>query len=147
MVHGVVKRRTRLKRYAQSVFTEYLILQMFSKLKRVAPKFLILGLEFFFCVCYFIYFWLHLVLVAAQVFFSSCSKQGLLFVAVCRLFTAVASLAAERWSSCGSQLQRQAQQFWHTGLGALRHVGSSGSRDRTLYWQVDASPLIHQESL
>ena len=65
IVHRVAKRRTRLKRYAQSAFTEYLILQMFSKLKRVAPKFLILGLEFFFCVCYFIYFWLHLVLVAA----------------------------------------------------------------------------------
>ena len=31
------------------------------------------------------------------------------------------------FSSCGSR----AQQLWHTGLAALRHVGSSWARDRT----------------
>ena len=35
-------------------------------------------------------------------------------------------------SSCGSQaLEPQAQQLWHPGLAAPRHVGSSWTRDRT----------------
>ena len=80
--------------------------------------------------------------------FSSCSEQGLLFVVVHRLLIAVASLVAEHGlqacglqqlqhavsvlvacglSSCGSQ----AQQLWHTGLFAPRHVGSSRIRDQT----------------
>ena len=42
-----------------------------------------------------IYFWLHWVFVAAHGLFSSCSEQGLLFVAVHRLLIAVASLVAE----------------------------------------------------
>ena len=43
----------------------------------------------------FIYFWLCWVFVAARGLFSSCIEQGLLFVAVCGLPTAVASLVAE----------------------------------------------------
>ena len=43
----------------------------------------------------FIYFWPHWVFVAACGLFSSCSKQGLLFVAVRGLLIAVASLVAE----------------------------------------------------
>ena len=51
----------------------------------------------------FIYFWLHWVFVATRVF-SSCSKWGLLFIAVCRLLTAVASLVAEHGLQvCGLQ--------------------------------------------
>ena len=42
----------------------------------------------------FIYFWLHWVFVAVRAF-SSCGEQGLLFIAVCGLLTAVASLVAE----------------------------------------------------
>ena len=42
----------------------------------------------------FIYFWLHWVFVAAQVF-SIRSKQGLLFIAVRGLLIAVASLVVE----------------------------------------------------
>ena len=43
----------------------------------------------------FIYFWLCWVFVAVRGLFSSCGEQGLLFVVVCGLFTAVASLVAE----------------------------------------------------
>ena len=53
-----------------------------------------------FCFYLFIYlfiylFWLLWVFVATCGLFSSCGKQGLLFVAVCRLLIAVASLVAE----------------------------------------------------
>ena len=44
----------------------------------------------------FIYLWLHWVFVAACGLFSSCSERGLLFVAVCELLIAVASLVAEQ---------------------------------------------------
>ena len=43
----------------------------------------------------FIYFWLRWVFVAARGLFSSCGERGLLFVAVCGLLIAVASLVAE----------------------------------------------------
>ena len=48
----------------------------------------------------FIYFYFYLFLAALGLCclvraFSSCSKRGLLFVAVCRLFIAVASLVTE----------------------------------------------------
>ena len=59
-------------------------------------------LIFFFvllCVFYFIYLfiylWLRWVFVAACGLFSSCGKWRLLFVVVCGLLTAVASLVAE----------------------------------------------------
>ena len=44
---------------------------------------------------YLIYFWLCRVFVAACELFSSCSKQGLFFAAVCRLLIVVASLVVE----------------------------------------------------
>ena len=43
---------------------------------------------------YFLNFWLHWVFVAVQAF-SSCGKQGLVFIAVHGLLIAVASLVAE----------------------------------------------------
>ena len=43
---------------------------------------------------------------------SSCVERGLLFIAVCRLLIAVASLVAER------ALDAQAQQLWLTGSRA-----------------------------
>ena len=67
--------------------------------------------------------------------FSSCSERGLLFVAVRRLRTAVASLVAGHWLQAhGFQQLRfagsraQAQQLWCTDLVAPRHVGSSRTR-------------------
>ena len=50
---------------------------------------------FFFKINLFIYFWLRWVFVAARGLFSSCRKQGLLFVAVRGLVIAVAFLVAE----------------------------------------------------
>ena len=46
---------------------------------------------FIFKFILFIYFWLHWVFIA----FSSCSKWGLIFVAVRRLLIAVSSLVVE----------------------------------------------------
>ena len=45
-------------------------------------------------VCLFV-FWLRWVFVAAHRLFSSCSKQGLQFIAVHQLLIVVASLVAE----------------------------------------------------
>ena len=82
----------------------------------------------------FIYFYLFILFLAALGLrccaqaFSSCSEQGLLFVAVRGLLIMVASLVAEHqlqehagFSSCGSW----AQQLWLAGLVAPWHVGSS----------------------
>ena len=70
--------------------------------------------------------------------FSSCGEWGLLFVAVCRLLIAVASLAAEHGLQARGLQQlwlvgsrKQAQQLWPTGLVAPWHMGSSQTRDRT----------------
>ena len=43
----------------------------------------------------FIYFWQRWVFVAARGLSRSCGERGLLFVAVCRLLIALASLAVE----------------------------------------------------
>ena len=48
--------------------------------------------------------------------FSSCGERGLLFVAVCGLLTAVASLVAEH----GLQARRL-QQLWHAGSVVVAH--------------------------
>ena len=78
--------------------------------------------------------------------FSSCGERGLLFIAMCGLLIAVASLVAEHtgsrcagFSSCGTRAQQlwlvdsraQAQQLWHMGLVVPRHVGSSQTRAQT----------------
>ena len=54
--------------------------------------------------------------------FSSFGKRGLLFIAVCELLTAVASLVAERRLEALGLLQC-------TGLVALQQVESSWSKD------------------
>ena len=61
-----------------------------------SPKVILLclGLFFFFSEFY-LCFQLCWVFVAASRFFSSCGEQGLLFIAVCGLLIAVASLIAE----------------------------------------------------
>ena len=53
------------------------------------------GKKYGFYLFIYFYFWLHWVFVAARRLFSSCSERGLLFVAVCGLVIAVASLVAE----------------------------------------------------
>ena len=69
-------------------------------------EFLFLGLllskKIFFNLIFSLYFYLFIYLFLAALglhccaqAFSSCSEQGLLFVAVCRLLIAVASLVAE----------------------------------------------------
>ena len=70
-------------------------------------------------------FWLCWVFRFCARAFSSCGKRGPLFIAVRGPLT----IAASR---CGAQApDAQAQQLWHTGLAALRHVGSSQTRART----------------
>ena len=55
--------------------------------------------------------------------FSSCGKQGLLFIAVCGLLIVVASLVAEH----GLQTH-ELQQLWHTGSAVVAHeLQSTGS--------------------
>ena len=61
---------------------------------------------------------------------SSCREQGLLFVAVCRLLIAVASLAGSRHVGFSS-FSVWAQQLWHSGLVMPWHVKSSQNRDQT----------------
>ena len=57
--------------------------------------------------------------------FSSCGERGPLFIAVRGPLT----IAASR---CGARaLDTQAQELWHTGLVAPRHVGSSQTRAQT----------------
>ena len=46
-------------------------------------------------VLFFFNFWLHWVSVAVRGLFSSCGEQGLLFIVVCGLLIALASLVAE----------------------------------------------------
>ena len=94
-------------------------------------------------IFFFYFFWAALGLCFCVWAFSSCGKQGLLFIVVCRLL--IASLVVEHglqehrlqqlWHTgsvvvaCGSRAQ--AQQLWRTGLLAPRHVGSSLTRART----------------
>ena len=76
--------------------------------------------------------------------FSSCGKQGPLFIAVRRPLTIVASPAAEH------RLQTRA------GSATVAHGPScsaacgilpdQGSNPRPLHWQADSQPLRHQGS-
>ena len=50
---------------------------------------------FFLDLFYLFYFWLHWVFIACVWAFSSCSKQGLLFIVVNVLLIAVTSVVAE----------------------------------------------------
>ena len=63
----------------------------FLLFKSTLATFLVCQYFHFFCV----FFGLHLVFAAVCRLFSSCGKQGLLFLAVRRLLIIVASLVAE----------------------------------------------------
>ena len=80
----------------------------------------------FFSINLFIYLFLAaLGLHCCAQAFSSCDEQRLLFVAV-------HGLQARRLQQLWLLSSRaQAQQLWHMGLVALRHVGSSRARART----------------
>ena len=85
------------------------------------------GKSYIFCFKYIcIYFWLHWLFGCYSWAFSSCGKWGPPLLLVCQLFTAVPFLVAEHlpWAP-GFQYLR------HTGLVALRHVGSSPTRNQT----------------
>ena len=56
---------------------------------------LIVFVSVFFFDLFIFNFWLHWVFVVVHRLFSGCSEQGLLFVVVCGLLIAVASLVAE----------------------------------------------------
>ena len=65
--------------------------------------------------------------------FSSCSEQGLLFVVVRRLLTAVASLVAEHGLQAHGLQQLQHTGFSSCGLRALEHrLSSCGTRAQLL---------------
>ena len=69
-------------------------------LRQTLGKYFFVCLFVCFCVCIF---WLRWVFIAPRAF-SSCSEQGLLFVAVRGLLIVVASLAAEHGlQACGLQ--------------------------------------------
>ena len=100
---------------------------------------------FFFLINLFICFWLCWVFVAVRGFslvavsggYSSLQCMGFSLQWLLLLWSTGSRHTG--FSSCGPQAQQlwllgsraQAQQLWHTGLVALRHVGSSWSRDRT----------------
>ena len=77
----------------------------------------------FFLIDLFILFLAALGLRCCTWAFSSCGEQGLLFIVVCGLLIAVASLAVEH------RLQaRRLQQLWHVGsVVVARRVQSAGS--------------------
>ena len=92
----------------------------------------------------FIYLFLAvLVLRCCAWAFSSCSEWGLLFVAVHRSLSVVASLVAEhRLQSMGSVVVTH-------GLSCSLACGiflDQGSNARPLHWQAGSYPLCHQGS-
>ena len=108
-----------------------------NPLTQEQPLFLSWYLSFHkhFClfVCFYFYFWLHWVFVAAH---------GLSLIAASGGYSSLRCMGFSlRWllllqstgSRCAgfSSCNTWAQQLWRTGLVALRHVGSSWTRDRT----------------
>ena len=89
-------------------------------------------------ILFIYYFCLRWVFVAARWLSLVAASRGYSFVAVRGLLIAVASLVAEHglqvhglqqlWHAAS---RAQAQQMWHTGLVAPRHVGSSWIRAQT----------------
>ena len=97
-------------------------------------------LKFTFLFIYWFIDWLIAVLglrFCARAF-SSCGKQGPLFIAVRR------PLHYRGLSCCGAQApDAQAQQLWLTGPVAPRHVGSSQTRARTHVPRISRQTLNH----
>ena len=94
---------------------------------KVLSKQLLAQCKFKFCFLFMYYFWLCWVYVAFAWAFSSCDKQWLLSVAMCRLFIAVASLVAEHRPQAHSL-----QQLKLAGLVAPWHIDCFRTRDRSM---------------
>ena len=78
--------------------------------------------------------------------FSSCSKWGLLFIAVHELLSAVTSLVCGAQALCtwASVAAAQRLSSWgELGLVAPRHVESSRTRDRTCVPCISRRILTH----
>ena len=73
----------------------------------------------------FIYLWTALGLCCCMWAFSGCSEQGLLFVAVCRLLVAVASLCCGAWALGARASVVMACRLSSCGLRALEYRLSS----------------------
>ena len=104
---------------------------------------------FFILIIVFIYFWLCWIFVAAQTFLQLwCLGFSL------QWFLLLQSTGSRHtgFSSCGMWAQQlwllgsraQAQQLWHVGLVAPRHVESSGTRDQTHVPCISRQILNHQ---
>ena len=111
---------------------------------------LTIHIQLFLKINLFILFLTALGLGSCTQAFPSCGERGLLFVAVRRLLTAVASLVAEHgFQACGLQQlwhvgsRAQAQQLWLTDLVAPRHVESSRTRARTRVPCIGRQSLNH----
>ena len=99
----------------------------------------------FFIKNQFYFFWLHWVFVAAHGLSLVVSSRGYSLVQCTglslRWLLLLQSTGSKHmgFSSCGTRAQQlwlmgsrvQAQQLWYMALVALRHVGSSWTRDRT----------------
>ena len=118
----------------RSIFFFISMSQNFCYSKARQPHF-----QFVSTFTFFVFFGLHLVFAAVRRLFSSCGKQGLLFLAVRRLLIIVASLVAEH-----SLQGVRHQQLWQMGLVAPQHVESSPTRDRTCVLCVGRQILNHQ---
>ena len=99
---------------------------------------------YFFLIYVFIYLFLAVLgLHCCARAFSSCGKQGPLFIVVRGPLTVMASLVAEhrlqtrRLSSCGSRAQL---------LHGMWDLPRPGSNPCPLHWQADSQPLRHQGS-
>ena len=108
------------------------------------PFFFLINLFIYLFIYLFMYlFWAELTLHCCTWAFSSCGKQGLLFVAVHGLLIAVTSLVAEH----GLQV-RGLQQLWQVGSVVVAHELScsaacgifleQGLNPCPLHWQADS---------
>ena len=113
--------------------------------------------KFFFLIILFIYLFLAVLgLCCCARAFSSCSEQGLLFVAVRGFLIVIVSLVAEHGLQVHGLQQLwlagprvQAQQLWHMGPVAPRMWDLPGPGLEPvcpLHWQADSQPLRHQGS-
>ena len=111
-----------------------------SSWKQKSPNFFF----FFQKIILLIYLWLQWVFVAPRAF-SSCSQQGLLFIAVPGLLTVVVPLVAKhrRWSSGFSSCSAWAQQLRHISLVAPLHMESSPTRVQIRILWTDRWVLNH----
>ena len=90
------------------------------------------------------YFCLCCVLIAAPGLSLAAESRGSSLVVVCGLLVEVASLAVEEGSRhTGFSRSVWAQKLWCTNLVAVRHVGSSQTRDQTCVLCIGRRILYH----